>query len=274
MKEILVLADTTAASQQRIEIAARYAKRFGAHVTGLFIRPEIQIPQFVEKSAFLEARRQYDIEFKTRLEVVETQFRQAMADLAGGSNWIEEIGDFNDIVIGYSRRADLVLLGQHNPEQQGDPVLDEPDKVILRSGRPVMVVPYVQCPLNPPHCIVVAWDGSREAARALYDAMPLLQAADLVELCTIAEPKSAAAAYAGLDEMVVHLERHGVPAVARRLSRSGLSVGNLLLNHIVDSGADMLVAGAYGHNRLREVVLGGVTRDLLEHCSVPLLMSR
>ncbi len=275
MKEILVLVDASDASQQRVEVAVNYAEKLGAHLTGLFITPDVNVPGFFEKSLFLEALKKHQADLSAHSDQLKDQFMQATSGLAAGSDWVWEQGSFDEIVIGYSRGADMTMIGQYDPDHAEGMNPDNPDQIILRSGRPILVIPYVKVPASiPAKKAVVAWDGSREATRALHDAIPLLQQAKKVELFTVAEPKSAAAQYAKLDLVIAHLQRYGIAAQGDQLTRGDLDIGDMLLNHIVDIGADMLVAGAYGHSRLREVVLGGVTRSLLSYCSVPVLMSR
>ncbi|MEZ5536012.1 MAG: universal stress protein [Thiolinea sp.] len=275
MKEILVLVDASSASQQRVEVAVQYAEKLGAHLTGLFITPDVKIPGFFEKSLFREALDKHEENLRAHSDSLKAVFMQATSGLAAGSDWVLEQGEFAEIAIGYSRGADMTILGQHNPSADEQATVGAPDQVILRSGRPTLVIPYIKAPANiPAKHVLVAWDGSREATRALHDSIPLLQQAEKVELFTIAEPKSRAAQYAKLDLVVAHLQRYGINARGDHLSKSSLEIGDMLLNHIVDTGADMLVAGAYGHSRLREVVLGGVTRSLLGHCGIPVLMSR
>jgi nucleotide-binding universal stress UspA family protein len=275
MKEILVLVDASPASQQRVEVAVQYAEKLGAHLTGLFITPDVNIPGFFEKSLFREALQQHEAEVLQRSDKLKTVFMQATSALAAGSDWVLEQGGFSEISIGYSRGADMTIIGQSDPGAVENPATGAPDQVILRSGRPTLVIPYVKVPaVIPAKHVLVAWDGSREAARALHDAIPLLQLAEKVVLFTIAEPKSAAAQYARPDLVLKHLQRYGIAAQGTHLSKSELGIGDMLLNHLVDTGADMLVAGAYGHSRLREVVLGGVTQSLLSHCSIPVMMSR
>lgn len=274
MKEVIVTVDSQASCQQRIEIAASYASSMNAHLTGLFITPEIYFPRYVSEGIVAEARKQHEAEFTKRVDAARKVFHDA-ADAHGvGAGLLALQGDYNEIAIGHSRCADLLVMGQAIKGQGETLSQSQPDKVILRSGRPVLVVPYIKCAAREPKRVIVAWDGSREATRALHDAMPILKLAEMVEIVTVAEPKSAAAKYANVELLLAQLARHDVTAESHQISNNNVSIGNLLLNHIVDSGADLLVAGAYGHTRLRELVMGGVTQELLDHCSVPVLMSR
>ncbi|PIE71765.1 MAG: hypothetical protein CSA20_10160, partial [Deltaproteobacteria bacterium] len=250
-------------------------EKLGAHLTGLFITPDVKIPGFFEKGLFREALEKHQSDVQARSDDLKATFMQSASALAGGADWVLEQGDFNEITIGYSRGADMTIIGQYDLAHDENIFAEAPDQVILRSGRPTLVIPYIKVPAaTPPQHVVVAWDGSREATRALHDAVPVLQLAAKVELVTIAEQKSAAAGYAKPDRVLKHLQRYGVNAKGHDLEKSDLGIGDMLLNHLVDTGADMLVAGAYGHSRLREVVLGGVTHSLLNHSSIPVLMSR
>lgn len=274
MKEVMVTVDAQSSCQQRIEIAASYASKAGAHLTGLFITPEIHFPRYVSEGVVADARQQHYKEFERRVESARGVFQEVAKNVGVSAELLALQGDFNEVVIGYSRCADLLVMGQAMKDQGEIAYQESPDKVILRSGRPVVVVPYVRCAARDPKRVVVAWDGSREASRALHDAIPLLKLADIVDVVTVAEPKGTAAKYASIDLLVAQLARHGINAKGSQLGNSNISIGDRLLNHVVDNAADLLVAGAYGHTRLRELVMGGVTQDLLEHCSIPVLMSR
>jgi nucleotide-binding universal stress UspA family protein len=122
--------------------------------------------------------------------------------------------------------------------------------------------------------VLIAWDGTREATRALNDALPLMTQAKTVTVITVfAQQSEFERAHAGLQRTVHHLERHGVAARAEESLRGDLAISDVLLSRAADLGADLLVAGAYHHSPLREALLGGVSRELLQHMTVPLLMS-
>jgi nucleotide-binding universal stress UspA family protein len=174
----------------------------------------------------------------------------------------------NEIV----RIFDLVIIEQENAEEgpQGRSLTIE--SVVFGSGRPVLIVPYIQARPASLKNVLVAWDGSAPAARALGDALPLLARADRVELLSVGGK-----ALKGCDGQGVavtrHLARHGIDATFKHTTSAG-DIGNTLLSHAADTGADLLVMGAYGHSRLREAVFGGTTRTLFESMTIPVLMSR
>ena len=146
------------------------------------------------------------------------------------------------------------------------------EAALFDSGRPVIVVPYIQkAPLKLDRTMV-CWDGSRAAARAIADAMPLLERAGLVEVVIIANERGKQDEIEGAD-MGQHLARHGLKVEVKRIDSGNLDVADALLSHAADSDVDFIVMGGYGHSRLREFVLGGVTRSILRTMTAPVLMS-
>jgi nucleotide-binding universal stress UspA family protein len=170
-----------------------------------------------------------------------------------------------------ARRFDLVVVGQAEPERD---TVDEliAESALFESGRPVIVVPYIQkAPLKLDR-VMVCWDGSRAATRAIADAMPLLERAGSVEVVIIADEPGKQDEIAGAD-MGQHLARHGLNVDVKRISGGDIDVADALLSHAADANTDFMVMGGYGHSRLREFVLGGVTRSILRSMTVPVLMS-
>jgi nucleotide-binding universal stress UspA family protein len=170
-----------------------------------------------------------------------------------------------------ARRFDLAIVGQVEPDSNSvEAAIAE--SALFESGRPIVIVPYVQrAPLKLDR-VMVCWDGSRAAARAISDSMPLLERAGSIEVVIVTNDRGKHDEIAGAD-MGLHLARHGVKVEVTRISRGKLDVVDALLSHAADSGADFMVMGGYGHSRLREFVLGGVTRGMLHSMVVPTLMS-
>jgi nucleotide-binding universal stress UspA family protein len=178
-------------------------------------------------------------------------------------------GDVGLAVGHWARYHDLAILSQRE-FGRGD-ATDIIEGALFGAGRPILIVPYIFKGPVKLGTVLVAWDGSQTAARTLADALPLLTAAQRVEVVTVAEPSDETVARAHAD-IVRHLARHGIAAEPRTLFSVG-DVANTLLSHAADSGADLLVMGGYGHSRLRELVLGGTTRDILRSMTVPVLMA-
>jgi nucleotide-binding universal stress UspA family protein len=175
----------------------------------------------------------------------------------------------------HARYADIAILGQLDPDSgEPDMIRPRPEQVTLASGRPILVVPYAGSFPNLGRRVVIGWNASREAARAVNDAMPLLTAAEIVSILTI-DPREGPRAHGELPgaDISLHLARHGVEAEIERMVSADLPVGEALLSRAADLGADLLVMGAYGHSRARELVLGGATRSLLRSMTLPVLMS-
>jgi nucleotide-binding universal stress UspA family protein len=170
-----------------------------------------------------------------------------------------------------ARRFDLSIVGQAEPETSAvEEVIAE--AALFESGRPVIVVPYIQKDPLKLDQVMVCWDGSRSAARAIGDAMPLLQQSKRVEIVIVANERGKQDEIAGAD-MGAHLARHGLNVEVRRTVLGDIDVADVLLSHAADSGSDFIVMGGYGHSRLREFVLGGVTRSIFRSMTAPVLMS-
>lgn len=172
----------------------------------------------------------------------------------------------------HARYADLTVLGIARPLQEAERRLV--GGVLAGSGRPLLVVPAGALAPGRLDRILVAWKSSREAARALHDAMPLLQRARSVELLMVEHEHDFGPQTSDLDASLMgHLDRHGVPATAVRRSGKHADAGEAILEHARESGADLIVAGGYSHPRALEQVFGGATRHLLEHAPIPVLFS-
>ncbi len=170
-----------------------------------------------------------------------------------------------------ARRFDLAIVGQAEPETSAvEEVIVE--AALFESGRPVIVVPYIQkAPLKLDN-VMVCWDGSRAATRAIADAMPLLERSGRVEVVIVANERGKRDEIEGAD-MGEHLARHGLNVEVKRTVLGDIDVADVILSHAADAGTDFIVMGGYGHSRLREFVLGGVTRSILRSMTAPVLMS-
>jgi len=170
-----------------------------------------------------------------------------------------------------ARRFDLAIVGQAEPETTSvDEIIAE--TALFESGRPMLMVPYIQkAPLKLDN-VMVCWDGSRPAARAIADAMPFLAKAGRVEIVIITNERGKQDEIEGAD-MGQHLARHGLKVDVHRITGGNIDVADALLSHAADSGADFMVMGGYGHSRLREFVLGGVTHSIFQSMTVPALMT-
>jgi nucleotide-binding universal stress UspA family protein len=177
----------------------------------------------------------------------------------------------SDIFARIARRFDLSIVSQPRPDSPSSDVMFV-ESALFGSGRPVLVVPYIQQAGLKLDRVMVCWDGSRAAARATADALPLLAKAGTTEVVTVTDGSREQDEIPGID-FAQHLARHGIKIELKRVVRGDIDVANVILSHAADSSADLIVMGGYGHSRLREFVLGGATRGLLKSMTVPTFMS-
>ena len=166
---------------------------------------------------------------------------------------------------------DLVVFGQAGPDYRL-PMGFRPVDVVMASGRPMLVVPFAGEFATVGRRVLVAWDGTREAARALHDALPLLMKAEVVVVMTVPAQK---ASFDGrsLGRVMRHLKWYDIRATPEETPRGDIPTSDVLLSRAADFDADLIVSGAYHHSQLREAIIGGVSRDLLDHTTVPVLIS-
>jgi len=170
-----------------------------------------------------------------------------------------------------ARRFDLAIVGQAQPEISSmEQIIGE--TTLFESGRPMIMVPYIQKAPFKTGNVMICWDGSRTAARAVADAIPIIRNSGRAEIVIVASERGKQDEIEGAD-IGQHLARHGLKVDVHRISGGDIDVGDALLSHAADSGADLMVMGGYGHSRLREFVLGGVTRSIFESMTVPVLLS-
>ncbi|OWW21886.1 universal stress protein [Noviherbaspirillum denitrificans] len=279
-KTILVHADKCRHAAQYIDLAASIAVREDAHLVGVattgvshyIYQSGIMDPAMGASGSYLEqhlealrerGRHALD-DFETRIRKTEVRsWESALLDDEAGAGLALR-----------ARYADLLVVGQVNPDEPSPVVLpDFPEYVVLSCGRPVLVVPYAGRFEQVGKRVLVAWDAGVSATRAVVNSIPMLRHADIVEVAVFnAEDRGDAHGEIPGADIALYLARHGVKVnVIRQKTR--IDVGSSLLSLAADLGSDMLVTGCYGHSRFREIMLGGVTRTLLESMTVPVLMS-
>lgn len=272
---ILVHLDHSEQCAARVGLAASMARAQGSHLIGLVPTGlyDGSIPaDAIAKgdTPFAAASADY---LRVRAEAVAHVFRDQVRGPGTLSFDVRVVDEPSvDAVIRHGRTSDLVIVGQG---EAADAMTagDLPEQVMLHAGRPVLIVPR-SGPLRPPgRKVLVAWDGTREAAMALRDALPLMTSASTVSLVSmhlVGEPIDEGALL--LPQTLAWLQRHGVQATAEQVAVS-TGFAEALLGCAARMDADLLVMGGYGHTRLREFVLGGVTRDMLAQLNVPVLMA-
>jgi nucleotide-binding universal stress UspA family protein len=256
------------------DFAVSVARTVGAHLTGIafvydpivpmattgYIPPEVIDTQLRDNEAAAKAAMDSFNAAADRAGItVESDKLPASLASAG-----EQFGRI-------ARRFDLAIVAQAEPERDTVEELIA-ESTLFESGRPVIIVPYIQKAPLKLNRVMACWDGSRQATRAIADAMPLLERAGQVELVIVANERGKQDEIPGAD-MGQHLARHGLKVDVNRITEGDIDVADALLSHAADAGVDFMVMGGYGHSRLREFVLGGVTRSVLRSMTLPVLMS-
>ena len=274
IKTILVCLDTTERTAALLDLAVPLAERHGAHLVGLHVVPNV----FVNLAS--EISMQYLDEIKgnqtATAEAVKAAFETRAAAAGISAEWRQEEpidSDYERVVTRHALCADLVVAGQpHASDWSGGALVVN---VLIETGRPILFAPSVGRFESVGERVTIAWNGTREAARAAYDALPLLTEASKVSVLVVESGRRPSRdGLSPADDLALVLARHGVEAKARRIARGETSVGDDLLSSLVDEGSDLLVMGCYGHSRIREMLFGGVTRHVLQHMNIPVLMSR
>ena len=275
-KDLLVHVDDSPSCQARVDAAIELACGFDAHLTALYLIPEIVLPVAVE--GYMGADVYGDIEQKERErgEAAFDRFRQVAE--AGDVEYDTRIDsgtfpEFADRLEIHSRYADLLIVGQPDQGDDGS-LLPSPGDVTLKAAGPVLTIPFIGMQPGFGKRPMIAWNASREAARAVKNAMPFLERADAVDVVTF-RPREGRDAHGELPgaDIALHLARHGIQVDVQRLDGEDIDVGNALLSHAADRDSDLLVMGCYGHSRLREWVLGGATRTILRSMTMPVVMA-
>ena len=273
---VMVHLDRSERAMHRLNLAARYAQAHNAKLIAVYASFAASPNWFY----MMEGAAQYLEEDRRRRDkvrdAVHARFRQATEGLSVEAEWRSVEGDPLALVLREAREADLLVVGQRDSDDgDGFVAAQFVETLILESGRPVLVVPYAGNFTALPQRVLVAWSGGRESARALHDAMPMMTGANVHVLqITSTQPKHWAEETT-VGQVVRALNTRGIQATAEETecADSDTAVGELLLSRAADFNADLIVMGAYGHSRLRELVLGGVTRTLLATMTVPALMS-
>lgn len=276
IKNILIHIDDSGQVDSRLDVAVALARTHDAHLAAVYAVPEAFIPPYADggyvPADLIESQAE---RAREQAAAARTRFEEHMGRVGMESEWREAEGYAADVVGLNAKYADLTVVGQADPDDPKNyPNPGLPAEVALGAGRPVLVVPYIGTSQEVGKNVLVAWNGSREATRAVNDALPILERADKVTVLAV-NPRSGGSDHGDVPsaDIALHLARHGVKAEAAQTVSSDIDVGDVILSRISDLGADLAVMGAYGHSRMRELMMGGVTRDLLRHMTIPVLMS-
>jgi nucleotide-binding universal stress UspA family protein len=274
-KDLLLVLDESPASRRNTELAAALGARFGAHLAALYPLKSTRFPFFgsYDPAAFDPLFRGLQEKLAKSAQKLREDFERAASQYGISGEWRSPEAPAEADPAIHARYADLVILGQDDPDRGGGELLRlRPESIALASGRPVLVIPYAGNFAAVGVRVLVAWNASREAARAVNDALPFLAAAEKVTVLAIDPRPGEHGEEPGFD-ISLHLARHGVKAEIERTVAGEVGVGDVLLSRAADLGADLLVMGVYGHTRARELLLGGASKTVLETMTLPVLMS-
>jgi nucleotide-binding universal stress UspA family protein len=270
-KRLFVHFDNSERSTRALDMALQLADQHDAHLIGCGVESYPAVPGFVGAQVPAEIYETIAQEVRDRLTESRDAFSEACrkAGREDRCEWQQVEGDPAHALAVAARCTDLIVLGQSEPEKDAAHIQVLPDDLVMQAGHPILVVPYIGVPETIGRHILIGWTNTRESARAVMDALPLLQNAGSVDVVTVKPREKDSVPGADIARW---LAAHGVKVTVKQFN-SDIEPGDAMLNHVADTGADMIVMGAYGHSRLRETVLGGTTRKILHEMTVPVLMA-
>ena len=279
IKDILIHLDNTEVCKQRLKSAMRFSAGHDSHIIGVALAIKSTINSYLGSAlpAGFGEEQQKAVHDAAQLTIEHFAQKAEKMGLSYETHIIERgASRIPETLAFYARHADITILGQPDPEGSGASFKTALiESVLFNSGRPIYLVPYVTRKAKPVKRAVVAWDGGARSARAVNDALPLLKDREETIVLVI-NPEERAHAHGrkpGAD-IAAHLRRHGIKVTVDRTFVSDISPDKVILNVLAENGADLLVMGAYGHSRLREMAMGGVTHTILKEMTAPVLMSR
>lgn len=266
--DVLVFIDEDQATGQRCQVALELGRICGSHIHCLQVTsPNALISTGSLGTARMLAERSDEVEREK--DVLQAATRQRFADAGVSWDYRRFDGDPVQTIIEQSRLVDLVVLGTERQESRLNNMVPAAADVLLRTRVPVMAVPARAEGFKATGSALIAWDGSAECAHALRNALPMLKCASGVVVATVEGERPGIRG----QEVAAYLARHGIQSEVYDLPRADRSVGGVLLDAVRIYRASYVVMGAFGHGRARELLLGGVTRDMLRNCPVPLVLA-
>lgn len=273
-KTILVHCDGGKPMAARARLALDLAQRSDAQLIGVYVRPRFEAPIFADGAiAMDQVYGAYETDIKADQDATLAAYRAVVGDKASGAGWVTAEGYSDEVLAELGHAADLIVVGQREPDPALGTPTDLPERLSLMTERPVLVVPHIGAPASVGKNVLLCWNGHKEAGRAATGALPLLKKADKVTVLAVDPPKTEGVREKVQADIVGWLGRHGVKAELQVNTAADTDVGNVILSRAADSGADLVVMGVYGHSRMREMVMGGVSRTVLASMTVPILVA-
>ena len=272
-KTILVHIDSGKRCAKRLEVAIKLASKYDAYLVGLYVFSHYIPPGYIMAHMGEEieaAQNKIAVQSMSRAE--EVFHKQTSSSGLEKIEWHTAFDDPVNAMTLQARYADLVVIGQSDSSDDSGVAMDFPEHLVLTAGRPVLILPYTGDFSSIGKRILVAWNASQEAMRSVSNSIPLLKSADRVFIVTV-NSKAGKNGSTPNENIIRYLERLGVRAELTESYGVEIDVGNELLSRASGLDADLIVMGCYGHSRLKEWVLGGATRTILESMTIPVLMS-
>ena len=274
IKDLAVAFNASDNSKAAVKLAVQMCRKYEATLTGIYAHLPVKFEAQVEIWISDEIKASLEKADADTAAAIEDTFRACIEESGfdGPAEWISPTGHPNNLLAKSARYHDLLLIGQYSNLDRNQRRV-RAEELVMNSGKPIIIVPvgYQVRPFTG-HA-VVAWDGSRPAARALSDAMQILETKERLDVVTVGAAGAEASKDVFGQDIITYLSRHGINAKQTNLSASREGVGATLLGYCSETDPDVLVMGAYGHARLREELFGGVTRHILENANVPVLMA-
>lgn len=257
--------------------AFQIANAHDAHVTGIYVVPSPEVIAIPATFGAVATDLAHKHHFEEHAEAVKQKFEEAARQNGVRAEWrqvVSETGSLADAVLKHAPYGDLIVAGQVSDITSHAIERDYVERLLLEFGRPVLIIPNMGKFETIGTRVIIGWNATREALRAAFDAVPLMSGAKEVELlwANARDERDIAGDLPGA-ELAAVLARHDIKVTAQSISAPELAPADALLNEAADKNADLIVIGAYGHSRLRQIVFGGVTRSLLQNMTAPVLMS-
>lgn len=270
IKDLLVYVDNDEQCANRLQFAVQMAKHCEARLNGVYVRRQLEIPTYADVQIPQDVLAAGEKQLMEMSGAARNVFQKSVAGSSLDSEFHQLKGVLPEVLSTSMHYADLAIVAQRHADDADLNVHYSPDPLLFQAGRPLIVVPHAGEFHYPPGNVVVAWNTSAPSARALHDALPLLRSAEQVLVVNVGKTHRATLADGSLAR---HLTQHGLQAEIRNIDAADSDAHEVVLSVAAETGSGLIVMGGYGHTRFRELVLGGMTRALLESMTVPVLMS-
>jgi nucleotide-binding universal stress UspA family protein len=273
MHDILVHLDDSPGSPERLQIAIDLCKQMKAQLKALYVSPLPHIPSYIRMQLPRHVIAEHAKETQTKAKAAKAQFEETLKLTDIEHHWCHETGELHGLLIKYARYSDLVVLGQPHPDGEDTPgYADVLHRALLNMGRPVLIVPQFGIFKTIGKHILIAWDESKSACRAMNDSLEFLHMAEKVEALSLYNKKADKEKNTA-SKLGDYLAQRNIKCEASDLLTFSTNFAEFILNHANERQFDLLIMGGFGRHRLKELVLGGVTKYILQHMQLPVFMS-